>query len=96
MPLGQAPRSSRDGVTSSERFEAATPHTRSILEEDVMLGFGAEMGHGCLVGERRAEEAMLWARFVQRCRPSLAALKRATVERETTADSQPSCMMYDY
>jgi hypothetical protein len=41
MPLGQAPRSSLDLVTSGERFEAATPRTRRVLEKDVMLGFGA-------------------------------------------------------
>ena len=55
MPLREQCRSAGYTVASSERFESVTPRARSVLEEDVMLGLGTEMRHGCVVEEQSAE-----------------------------------------
>jgi hypothetical protein len=39
-------------VASSECGEAASGVVWRVLEEDVMLGLGAEMRHGCVESER--------------------------------------------
>jgi hypothetical protein len=39
-------------VTGSESGKAASGVVWSVLEEDVVLGFGAEMRHGCAESER--------------------------------------------
>jgi len=38
-------------VTTGERLEAVSSAARGVLEEDVMLGFGAEVRHGCVKSE---------------------------------------------
>jgi hypothetical protein len=48
MPAADDPRPSLHCVASSESGEAASRVMRSILEEDVMLGLGAEVRHGCV------------------------------------------------
>jgi hypothetical protein len=52
MPRGEQCRSAGYTMASSERLEAVTPLAWSVLEEDVMLGIGAEMRHGCVVEEQ--------------------------------------------
>jgi hypothetical protein len=39
-------------MASSECGEAASSVVWRVLEEDMMLGLGAEMRHGCLENER--------------------------------------------
>jgi hypothetical protein len=39
-------------MAAGERFEAASGVVWSVLEEDVMLGLGAELRHGCMESGR--------------------------------------------
>lgn len=56
VPAREGQRSSLDAVSSSQRLEAVAPHPRPVLEQDVVLGSGAQMRHvlrvaeGCEVG----------------------------------------------
>jgi hypothetical protein len=52
MPLAHHLASALHCVATSKRGEAASGVMRSVLEEDVMLGVGAEMRHGCVESER--------------------------------------------
>ena len=61
MPPLHGSCSAADCVATSERNEAASGVMWSVLEEDVMLGFGAEVRHGVVGGSelarRRASDA---------------------------------------
>jgi hypothetical protein len=52
VPALHCPRASCYNVTGSESGKAASGVVWSVLEEDVVLGFGAEMRHGCAESER--------------------------------------------
>lgn len=51
VPPLHCPRASCYSVAARECGEAASSVVRSILEEDVMLGLGAEVRHGCVESE---------------------------------------------
>src|SRR4051812_35416728 len=51
MPALHCSSAASDGVASSECREAVSGGVRSVLQEDVMLGLGAEMRHGCVESE---------------------------------------------
>ncbi len=53
MPHAQQSLSALHCVTSSKRGEAASVVVWSVLQEDVMLGLGAEVRHGCVESELR-------------------------------------------
>lgn len=51
MPAADHSRSARHRVATGERSEGVGGAARRVLKEDVMLGFGAEMRHGCVKSE---------------------------------------------
>jgi hypothetical protein len=52
MPPRDGGAATGDAMAGSECGEAACSVVWSVLEEDVVLGFGAEMRHGCAESER--------------------------------------------